>query len=102
MQTFTDQSAPATAAEFKRAVVRGFKAANPGSVLVFTSRVRRFEKRADQPEGTVSFAVEFRAAIGDAIEDFVADSFRYGGHDRERRTGSGHVSASPKGCRSVW
>ena len=102
MQTFTDQSAPATAAEFKRAVTRGFRTANPGASLVFTSRVRRFEKRADQPEGTVSFAVEFRAAVGDVVLDFIADSFRYGGRTRDGRTGSGTVSASPKGNRAVW
>ena len=38
MQTFTDQSAPATAAEFKRAVTRGFRTANPGASIVYTSR----------------------------------------------------------------
>lgn len=102
MQNLRNTSAPATAAEFKRDVTRGFRSANPGASILFTSRVRRFPGRADQPAGTVSFAVEFLASVDGVVEEFIATSYRSGAKSREGRIGSGHVEASRKGLRAVW
>lgn len=102
MKGIASTTAPATAAEFKREVTRAFRTANPGSSILFTSRVRRFPGRANQPEGTVSFAVEFRAHLDGKVEEFIADSFRLGGVDGNHRVGRGSISASAKGAREVW
>lgn len=102
MKHLTSQ-APATAAEFKRAITTGFRRENPEASIVFTTRVRRFRGRDNQPVGTVSFAVEFLARSRNGrMERFIGTSFRLGGIDGNRRVGSGYVEASRQGTRSVW
>ena len=49
----------------------------------------------------MSFAVEFLAHVDGHTARFSATSFRYGGLNRERRPGAGHVEASLAGTRRL-